>query len=245
MDSIPPEAQIYALITGLTALFFVVSLVRVILLRITENKLLKANEELSGKLETARLDLAATRKDAAEWRAETQRQFDAFRSASETNLGAERQRFDSLLAESRHREQELRASLEAARQMCAELPAAKARILQLESMLAAPAAPKPSKPPAAPKDDDSPGDGEGGTAVIVPIPDLGGAPSSGQSLDEPAPVPLFKLPPASTNPEMEQRLRQLEKQNRSLQNALHLARLKSRAKRRVSAPKKRQPCLSA
>lgn len=257
MDNIPAEAQIYVLVTCLMAVFFIMAMVRVILLRITEQKLQKANEELTSRLNTAQQDLAITRKESALWREEMQRQFDAFRTASESHISAERQRFDTLSSESRQREVELRASLDAARQLCAELPQAKARILQLESQLTAPVARAFTTPAPTPAKDDT--DEDGGLPVLAPLPDVnppkGGAvmpfvPSAEKN------VPLFKFsapipPPVSVQmpappaaiPEIEQRLKHLEKQNRSLENALHLARQKYRATRRAASGKKRLAAL--
>lgn len=206
MDSIPAESQIYVLVTCLMAVFFLMALIRVILLRITEQKLQQANAHLTAHLTTAQQELALNRKESTAWRDELQRQFDVFRDSSETHIKAERQRYDTLAAESRQREQELRASLEAARQMCVELPSAKARILHLESQLtAAPPAPAPTKsqPKDTPLDDDDT-DSEGGLPVFSPIPDVGGPPNGGtvKPAEPPPekPVSLFTFTPPAPAP---------------------------------------------
>ncbi len=203
MDSIPREAHLYVLIAALAVFFLLLALIRVILLRLAERKLLKANENLAAQLSVTKQDLATSRHESRAWREEMQRQFDAFRATADAHVSGERQRFDGLLHDSRQRETELRASLEAARQMCAELPAAKARILQLEAMTAPAPKPQAPKPQAAkpPADDPPSGEGgDGGAPVITPLPDLGGGGAPAPSGGNGAALPALASPATTSAP---------------------------------------------
>ncbi len=216
VKSIPAECQPYVLLTAIMGVLFITALIRTWLLRRVEAKLLKNKDALENQIVQQQKDLMATRQDANAWRAEMQRQFDHFRHLTNDQLKVEEKRFDDLWQKSLEREHALQTSLDIARQMCAELPTAKARLIQLESVLGLDA-------------------GEGLTAPnqtfvtqslsIAPLPDLNGT--------EPV-VPASPEAPTE-EPDLNQKLSQLQQQNTQLQQALTAARLRSRIRER-SAP---------
>lgn len=247
----PNEQQLYVFAMSFVAAIFVAAMVRLWLLRREEERLLKNKEALEKQIVIQQKDLLTVRQESSAWRMEMQRQFDLFRHMASDQLGVEEKRFNELLSRSQKREFELQTSLDIAKQMCAELPVAKARILYLESLGIAPAA--VAKP--APKPDS---DEDGGLPVpalpVTPMPDLGGggeskpapppAPPAPEPVFEPAtpvafiaPPPLFPTPPPSVLPveddklgELEQKLAEAEKKNAHLQQVLTTMRLRSRAK---------------
>ena len=165
------------------------------------------------------------RKDATEWRSEMKRQFDGFRAASSEQLAAEERRYGELFKRSQDRQVELQTALDIARQMCAELPSTKARVLHLEQMLesafarglethqasarvSAPAPAGERREPQAPEDE--------GHDLIMPEPSLLTMPV----MDE------------ARMAELEERLKATQEQNASLQQALTASRLRSRLKNR-------------
>jgi hypothetical protein len=131
VSAIPPEAHIFVLATVLMAVLFVLALVRVWLLRRAEEKLLKNKAALEKQVVDQHREVLAIRSDSAQWRAEMMREFDAFRAMASDQSKVEERRFEELMK----RCEQLQTSLDIARQMCAELPAAKARVLQLEHAL--------------------------------------------------------------------------------------------------------------
>jgi len=179
------QHQIYVFATSFMAAFFVAAMVRLWLLRRVEEKLLKNKDALEKQIVLQQKDLMTVRKESNDWRMEMQRQFDLFRHMASDQLGVEEKRFNDLLAKSTRREYELQTALDLAKQMCAELPSAKARVLHLESLLDSSTVPAA---PAAPESD-SGSDGDGGLTVtpVTPMPDLsgGGAPAPAP---EPEPV---------------------------------------------------------
>ncbi len=170
---LPLEAHPYILATGLMAVIFFAAMVRLWLLRRVEASLLKSKEALEKQVVTQQKDLMQVRSDANAWRTEMQRQFDLFRHMASDQLKVEETRFDSLLNKSRDRERDLVAELEIARRLCAELPAAKARVMQLESLLGVDA----GEGLVLPEEIASP-------AGIAPLPDLNGAAAA------PAPIAI-------------------------------------------------------
>ncbi|MCW0219422.1 MAG: hypothetical protein OJI67_13940 [Prosthecobacter sp.] len=179
------QHQIYVFATSFMAAFFVAAMVRLWLLRRVEEKLLKNKDALEKQIVLQQKDLMTVRKESNDWRMEMQRQFDLFRHMASDQLGVEEKRFNDLLAKSTRREYELQTALDLAKQMCAELPSAKARVLHLESLLDSSTVPTA---PAAPESD-SGSDSDGGLTVtpVTPMPDLsgGGAPAPAP---EPEPV---------------------------------------------------------
>jgi hypothetical protein len=127
----PPDAHLFVLATGLMAVFFIAALIRVWLLRRLEEKLLKNKAALEKQVVDQQREVMAIRADSAQWRAEMKREFDAFRAMASDQLKVEERRFEELMK----RCEQLQTSLDIARQMCAELPHAKARVLQLEQAL--------------------------------------------------------------------------------------------------------------
>jgi|GEM_PF-1183789 len=241
-----PENQIYVLATSLMAAFFVAAMVRLWLLRSVEEQLLKNKAALEKQVVMQQKDLMTVRQESSAWRTEMQRQFDLFRHMASDQLSVEEKRFNDLLSKSSRREFELQTALDLAKQMCAELPTAKARILHLEAQAAA--APPP---PAAPiKKDDSEGGIAAPAAPVTPMPDLSGGgkslpkpfsapeiplsppkPSFFASTPTPASVPVpVPTPDNSKVTELESKLVEMEKKNSFLQQSLTMTRLRSRAR---------------
>lgn len=183
----PNDQQMYVFAMSFVAAIFVAAMVRLWLVRREEERLLKNKEALEKQIVIQQKDLMTVRQDANAWRTEMQRQFDLFRHMASDQLGVEEKRFNELLSKTRQRELELQTALDIAKQMCAELPVAKARIMFLESLgtSTSPVAPAPAPSPSKP-DSDS----DGGLPVkplpVTPMPDLGGG---GLSVPPPAPAP--------------------------------------------------------
>jgi len=123
-----------------------ISFVRIFLLLRQRRKLAERTPKLEKQILDQQQSILDIRSDANAWRGEMQRQFDAFRAESakrieEADLRAAgtSNRLDIAAEQHERRVFELQASLDAARRMCAELPAAKARIIELEKLLASPA----------------------------------------------------------------------------------------------------------
>lgn len=136
-----PEKQIYILAISLMAGIFVAAMVRLWLLRREEERLLKNRAALEEQVVLQQKDLQTVRQESNAWRMEMQRQFDLFRHMASDQLGMAEKHFNELLAKSTRREYELQTGLDIAKQMCAELPAVKARVLYLESLPAITTAP--------------------------------------------------------------------------------------------------------
>jgi len=223
MKSIPAEAHPLIIATCILAALFIAALIRLWLLNRTEGRLLKKQEDLERQIVTQQNDLMAVRKDANAWRAEMQRQFDLYRHMASDQLGVEEKRFDDLLKRSEQRQYELQTALDIARQMCAELPAAKARVMQLESALGIDGG-----------EGLSGSDGGGGSTPLDPMPDLSG----GGRTSEPVPNGSYAAAPSAMPEvpavdeaklgELEEKLANTERQNVMLQQALTAARLRSR-----------------
>lgn len=236
----PTEAAPYILGTGLMAVLFLAAMIRLWLLRRVEAKLLKNQDALEKKVLTQQKDLMQARSDANAWRSEMQRQFDHFRAMASSQLQVEETRFDNLLKTSREHERELQTTLDLTRQMCAELPSAKARVMQLESLLgidagegltATPSA--PASPPAA-------------ASSLSPMPDLNEAASAENpaETDEAAPLPE-PTPQAPAEVLIDtitevphQELEELRQQNIMLQQALTAERLRARVRERQNGSTK-------
>lgn len=120
-----------------------ISFVRILLLLRGGRKLAARSEKLEKQILDQQQTLLDIRSDANAWRGEMQRQFDAFRAESAKRLeeaggrstGMNRH-LEAAVDTHRRRVEELEQSLEEARRMGAELPAANARILELEKELA-------------------------------------------------------------------------------------------------------------
>jgi hypothetical protein len=218
VKSIPPEAGPYVLGTALMGLLFIAGMIRLWLLRRVEEKLLKNKDALEKQVVTQQKDLMQVRSDANAWRTEMQRQFDQFRHMACDQLKVEETRFDSLLTKSRERENELQTKLDIAREMCAELPSAKARVMQLESVLGIDAGEGLTSTPSAPVKD--------GFSLTM-IPDLNGSMQESPPPSEPAEVISEGI---TEVPHTE--LAELRQQNALLQQALTAERLRSRQRER-------------
>lgn len=224
------EKQIYILATSFMAGFFVAAMVRLWLLRRVEERLLKNKDALEKQIVLQQKDLLTVRQESNAWRVEMQRQFDLFRHMASDQLGVEERRFNDLLTQSTRREYELQTALALAKDMCIELPSAKARILHLESLLGSP------RPPASGNDGGLPAP----VAPVSPMPDLGG-PEVAASLPVPetpelespiAPAPdISEALPALDDGKLaalEQKLAEAERKNISLQQTLAATRLRLR-----------------
>ena len=222
------EHQIYVFATSLMAAFFVAAMVRLWLLRRVEEKLLKNKEALEKQIVLQQKDLMTVRQESNAWRTEMQRQFDLFRHMASDQLSVEEKRFNDLLSKSNRREYELQTALDIARQMCNELPATKARVLHLESLLSGSATP--------PRDSGE----DGGMTVspVAPMPDLGGEgaslpprfPSAPPASPAPSPLPSLVRMQDDKVTQLEEKLAEAEKKNASLQVALTTTRLRSRSR---------------
>ena len=215
------------------AVFFIAALIRVWLLRRQEEKLLKKIDSYEKQILTLQKDLMTNRQDANTWRAEMQRQFDLFRSTASQHIEVEQKRFNDLLSKSRDREHQLQTSLDIAKQMCSELPATKARLMQMESLMALDAGEALSHkvtPVALPA--------SASKLALSPVPDLDGTPL--ESLPE---MPLAAATegelaaaesPAPSD-DVQAKLHHLQQQNQQLQQALTASRLRARLRPRSTA----------
>lgn len=218
------------LITVIMAVLFLAALIRTWLLRRVETKLLKNKDVLEQQVVQQQRDLMAVRQDANAWRTEMKRQFDLFRHMASDQLKVEEKRFDDLLRRSREREHSLQSSLDITKQMCAELPSTKARLMQLESVVGLDAGEGFSTPSplaaAEPK------------FLISPLPDLNG--SAPEIAEEKLAEPTHNadsIPAISDEANLQ--LSELQKQNMQLQQALTAARLRSRIRDKQSTPRGR------
>jgi hypothetical protein len=218
VKSIPPEAVPYVLGTAIMAVLFIAGMIRLWLLRRVEEKLLKNKDALEKQVVTQQKDLMQVRSDANAWRTEMQRQFDQFRHMACDQLKVEEARFDNLLTKSRERENDLQTKLDIARQMCAELPSAKARVMQLESTLGIDAGEGLTTTPSAPVN---------GSCSLTMMPDLNGTDAESPATPEPAEVINEEI---TEMPHTE--LAELRQQNALLQQALTAERLRSRQRER-------------
>lgn len=130
------------------AALLLIAFVRIILLLRRNRRADERANRLENQILDQQKDVLAMRADSGAWRGEMQRQFDAFRAdasarlASSENHAADLQnRLDSATTQHERRNFELQTSLDAARRMCTELPNAKARIIELEKLLAGVEAP--------------------------------------------------------------------------------------------------------
>lgn len=255
------DHQIYVFITSLMTAVAVTVVIRLWLLRREEAKLLRNRQALEKQILQQQSDLLTTRQENQAWRGEMQRQFDIYRHTASSQLDVEQRRFNEFLACSGQRERELQTELALARQMCAALPHAQARVLYLETLVASSpftssAAPEPAPAPAptppAPElltpASTPPEAKDQGT--LPPIPALVARASQGLAVPPPLPqsallhlppVPGTQAPhPAQGSPRTPadstvfQRLADAEKQNQQLQQALAAARLRNRRPRKQS-----------
>ncbi len=229
MNSIPVAAQPFVLIAAITTSVCIAALIRLYLLRRVEEKLLKNKDALEKQVVLQQKELMTVRQDTNTWRTEMARQFDLFRHMASDQLKVEEKRFDDLITKTRQREFELQTSLDIARQMCAELPAAKARVLQLEATMGRDGG----------EDFSGNGGGDGGPETpLSPLPDLGSGgvslKTNGAHVSESPTLSMPALPVVEESKvqDLEQKLAAAEKQNTLLQQALTAARLRSRLRGR-------------
>ncbi len=139
VNSIPLEAQPFALAAALFGVGAILLAIRLSITSRAHSLLRQSRNDLEIHLLRAQRDLASARDDAAEWRSQLQQQFDTFRAATAGQLTMGEARFERLqklfddASKSADKTQlELRTQLDVLRGMCAELPFAKARLLELE-----------------------------------------------------------------------------------------------------------------
>ncbi|MBV6501244.1 MAG: hypothetical protein CJBNEKGG_03751 [Prosthecobacter sp.] len=221
VNTFHPEAQPFVVLTALIGVFFVAAMVRLWLLRRVEDRLLKNKDALERQVLAQQKELMQVRSDANSWRAEMQRQFDLFRHMASEQLKVEETRFDNLLKQSRERERDLQAELDIARRMGAELPSAKARLMQLEGLLGIDTG-------------ESLGEGSAPAAEngdLAPLPDLNGAWQATDvfTASEPAESPDGISAAGEAGFGEVQALRQ---ENTALKQALTAERLRSRIRER-------------
>lgn len=205
------------------AVLFIAGMIRLWLLRRVEEKLLKNKDALEKQVVTQQKDLMQVRSDANAWRTEMQRQFDQFRHMACDQLKVEETRFDNLLTKSRERENDLQTKLDIARQMCAELPSAKARVMQLESVLGIDAGEGLTATQSAPVN---------GSFSLTMMPDLNG--SAAEPLPSPAPPEPAEVLINEITEMPNAELSELRQQNALLQQALTAERLRSRQRERTN-----------
>lgn len=218
------------------AVFFIAALVRIWLVRRHEEKLLKKIDSREKQILTLQKDLILYREETNIWRAEMQRQFDLFRSTASQHLEVEQKRFNDLMTKSRDREHQLQTSLDIAKQMCMELPATKARLMQVESMIGLDAGEglnKEALPVTQPTQS---------KLAFTPLPDIDG---TLEAMLPPVPQLESRSPAAAETTvtpdhreELQTQLLHLQQQNQQLQQALTASRLRSRLRSR-STPRGR------
>lgn len=174
------DHQIYVFITSAMTAVAVTVVIRLWLLRREEAKLLRNRQALEKQILQQQNDLLKTRQENQAWRGEMQRQFDLYRHTASTQLDVEQRRFNELLAQSGQREKEWQTELALARQMCAALPHAQARVLYLEALVAQP--PATSSPQASQTPPDS-------RTVLGPAPAPAATPPPAPELLTPAATP--------------------------------------------------------
>jgi hypothetical protein len=231
VKNFPSESHPFILATAVMAVFFIAALVRIWLLRRHEEKLLKKIDSREKQILTLQQDLILYREETNIWRAEMQRQFDLFRSTASQHLDVEQKRFNVLMTKSRDREHQLQTSLDIAKQMCMELPAAKARLMQVESMIGLDAGEGlnkealPVNQPARSK------------LAFTLLPDIDSTPEAVPQLETSPPAAQTTATPDHRE-ELQTQLLHLHQQNQQLQQALTASRLRSRIRSR-STPRGR------
>jgi hypothetical protein len=231
VKNFPSESHPFILATALMAVFFIAALVRIWLLRRHEEKLLKKIDSREKQILTLQQDLILYREETNIWRTEMQRQFDLFRSTASQHLDVEQKRFNVLMTKSRDREHQLQTSLDIAKQMCMELPAAKARLMQVESMIGLDAGEGlnkealPVNQPARSK------------LAFTLLPDIDSTPEAVPQLETSPPAAQTTVTPDHRE-ELQTQLLHLHQQNQQLQQALTASRLRSRLRSR-STPRGR------
>lgn len=208
-----------------------ISFVRIILLLRQRRKMNERADKLERQILDQQKNILDIRSDANAWRGEMQRQFDAFRADaakriedSDLRTASATNRLDIAGEQHERRVFELQASLDAARRMCAELPAAKARIIELERLLASNAPATPLNGSHVP----SPEHMQELAAATRAVSTSGGLPMlpSMETLQT-QPVTEITAPPSGDV----ESLNMLQQRNAELQRALLLARRRKPADR--------------
>lgn len=186
---------------ALTTAFFV----RLCVLQRAEERLRKEREDLEKQVLRLKRELIQAQEESAEWRKEAQHQFDLVHQLLKDQIGHEDQRIQDVQNKANRREYELLTALDLAKQMCAELPQAKARILYLEHLLQ-------SQPQTAPA-----------PAAMSKVPEW--EPMPALSLQE---IPLQESVLNVRVAELEGQLQAAEKRQVAMNQALAASRLRAR-----------------
>jgi predicted phage gp36 major capsid-like protein len=204
-----------------------IAFIRIILLLRQRRQMQERSEKLEKQILDQQKSILDIRSDANAWRGEMQRQFDAFRAESAKRLddadvraAGTLNRLDIATEQHERRVFELQASLDAARRMCSELPSAKARIIELERLLAG------ASPAAFPHE--SPSFREEQMEELAAATK---AVSGHGSLPMLPSMETLLSQPSAAEPAPDESVSQLQQRNAELQRALILARRRKPATR--------------
>lgn len=127
----------------IVTVLLLISFMRILLLLRHSRKMAEREGNLEQQILDQQKAILDIRSDANAWRGEMQRQFDAYRADAVKRLDdadlratGTQNRLNITSEQHERRVFELQASLDALSRMCAELPAAKARVIELEKLLA-------------------------------------------------------------------------------------------------------------
>jgi predicted phage gp36 major capsid-like protein len=214
---------VLCIITGLLLIAFI----RIILLLRQRRQMQERSEKLEKQILDQQKSILDIRSDANAWRGEMQRQFDAFRAESAKRLddadvraAGTLNRLDIANEQHERRVLELQASLDAADRMCSELPSAKARIIELERLLAG-TAPGAFEHAAPSFSEEQMEELAAATKAVSGHGSLPMLPSMETLLSQ----------PSATEPAPDESVSQLQQRNAELQRALILARRRKPATR--------------
>jgi hypothetical protein len=201
------DPQVYYLAVAFMAAVTVAFFVRLCILQRSEQRLFKELGDSEKQVLRLKRELAQGQQDSGEWRTEAQRQFDLVHQLLKDQISHEAQRIQDVQNKANRREYELLTALDLAKQMCVELPQAKARILYLEHLLQS--QPTATLHPATPAKADE----------LDPMPAL--------SIQE---VPQVEASLSVRVAELEGQLQAAEKRQVAMNQALAASRLRTRSR---------------
>lgn len=220
------EELLFVVLCIVIGLFFIAA-IRILLLLRRLQKMGRREEKLEKQILDQQKLILDIRSDANAWRGEMQRQFDAFRAESAKRLddadvraAGTLNRLDIANEQHERRVLELQASLDAADRMCSELPSAKARIIELERLLAG-TAPGAFEHAAPSFSEEQMEELAAATKAVSGHGSLPMLPSMETLLSQ----------PSATEPAPDESVSQLQQRNAELQRALILARRRKPATR--------------
>ncbi len=221
--------QLLAAAACVLAVLLLIFYVRMILLRRSLRRLEAARLKTESELAAQQQEVITIRQDSQAWRGEMQRQFDAFRSDAtrrhgEAELRAQdvQKRLDSTVEKHERSHYEMQTELEATKRMCVELPSTKARVIELEKMLAT-APQRPAEPESASlaRNSDTPAPNSPAVDALPMLPAVDALTAS---------APVTPIAPESDEPAVSS-LDELRRKNAEIQRALYLARRGARGRR--------------